>query len=117
MNYNREPHPHAEVIKAWADGAFVQVRDPSFSNPVWTDCNQNNPGWHQVGVEFRVKPEKVIRYVPIMRTPKRKLAIGYGVTTKDWAKQQVGMLSDVIGILRIELDPDSGEPMSVQLEK
>lgn len=47
-----EPHPHAELIKAWADGAKIQlkVRDAEewidTDSPVWTKCH-----------EYRIKPE------------------------------------------------------------
>lgn len=53
----RVPHKHAEVIKAWADGADIQFR----TNP--------NDGWAAVGgscipgffhdYEYRIKPEPV----------------------------------------------------------
>src|SRR5690606_20731237 len=49
-----KPHKHAEVIKAWADGAKVQVRDPSEANPQWTDATYT-PRWYN-DIEYRVKP-------------------------------------------------------------
>jgi hypothetical protein len=46
-----KPHKHAELIKAWADGAEIEYREndsPWFSapRPVWND-------WQ----EYRIKPE------------------------------------------------------------
>lgn len=48
------PHKHAAVIKAWADGAIVQInyRDPD-SN--WYDIKQ--PTW-DIKHGYRIKPEK-----------------------------------------------------------
>ena len=47
-----KPRKYAELIKAWADGAEIQVR-PSSSGK-WADCE--NPYWAQ-NYEYRIKPE------------------------------------------------------------
>lgn len=44
------PHKHAELIKAWADGALIQGK----YNGVWVDCTRT-PVWNLD--EYRVKPE------------------------------------------------------------
>jgi hypothetical protein len=46
-----KPHPHAELIKAWADGATIQVKytdDPQY----WVD--KDNPTWHP-NDQYRIK--------------------------------------------------------------
>lgn len=49
------PHKHAAAIKAWADGATIQVRRlPDF--PTWVDCGKG-PLW-QHSSEYRVKPPR-----------------------------------------------------------
>lgn len=54
------PHKHAEIIKAWADGAKVQFRnDPGEK---WEDITRGAPHWFEP-YEYRVKPEKVERWV------------------------------------------------------
>ncbi len=50
-----KPHKHAEVIKAWADGAEIEVRYDSGSK--WATCNP--PYWY-VDEEYRIKPQPVI---------------------------------------------------------
>jgi len=47
------PHKHAEIIKAWADGAEIQYRT-SHDYP-WTNTG-NNLGWYDL-TEYRIKPE------------------------------------------------------------
>jgi hypothetical protein len=47
-----KPHKHAELIKAWADGAEIQVRISSSSE--WQDSE--NPYWTK-HYEYRIKPE------------------------------------------------------------
>jgi hypothetical protein len=55
----KKPHKHAEVIKAWADGASIEYRfrladGESWSN--WHSCDLS-PGWLSIN-EYRVKPHK-----------------------------------------------------------
>jgi hypothetical protein len=48
----KTPHKHAELIKAWADGAEIQVRLSSSGG--WGDCH--DPYWSD-HVEYRIKSE------------------------------------------------------------
>lgn len=50
----KQPHKHAAMIHAWADGADIQCRPDSSS--AWADM-RTNPSWFE-GWEYRVKPEK-----------------------------------------------------------
>jgi len=52
------PHKHAEVIKAWADGADIEFRMPTSSlvEYTWQRLKQESPLW-AVDLEYRVKPE------------------------------------------------------------
>jgi len=47
-----KPHKHADVIKAWADGAEIQIRVTN--SPEWLDCVA--PNWDS-NIEYRVKPK------------------------------------------------------------
>lgn len=51
------PHKHCEVIKAWADGAEIQVKDPHTDK--WSPLTER-PYWYE-DMQYRVKP-KTIRY-------------------------------------------------------
>jgi hypothetical protein len=56
-----KPHKHAELIKAWADGAQIQVLHPS--NSSWWDANP--PLW-DLDYQYRIKPEErklVVRWL------------------------------------------------------
>lgn len=50
------PHKHTELIKKWADGTEIQVKE-RFSTQ-WTDCK--TPSWVN-DLEYRVKPKPMIR--------------------------------------------------------
>lgn len=49
----KTPHKHAEVIKAWANGARIQHFCAASGD--WKDCD-GTPGWHSA-VDYRIKPE------------------------------------------------------------
>jgi hypothetical protein len=47
-----KPHKHAELIKAWADGAEIEAFDSCIDE--WVKAS--SPSWfHQI--EYRIKPE------------------------------------------------------------
>ena len=49
----KQPHVHAEVIKAWADGAVIQFEAKASGE--WCDVVDNKPCWHYY-MNYRVKP-------------------------------------------------------------
>lgn len=51
MTTKRKPHVHAELIKAWADGAVIEACSSYHS---WREYD--NPGWFE-DVKYRIKPE------------------------------------------------------------
>ena len=53
-----KPHKHAELIKAWADGATIEVYQPAFDR--WEEAE---PAWH-TSFEYRIKPEP--KFVPVL---------------------------------------------------
>jgi len=46
-------HKHADLIKAWADGAEIQVFHPN--TDTWDDCTYD-PTWNRRLI-YRIKPE------------------------------------------------------------
>lgn len=47
----KQPHKHAELIKAWADGAKIEV---FYSEDEWEEIA--NPTWNP-DAKYRIKPE------------------------------------------------------------
>ena len=47
-----KPHMHAEQIKAWADGAVIEVFGPEIEQWIIID----DPAWYE-NLEYRIKPE------------------------------------------------------------
>lgn len=49
------PQPHAEQIKAWADGAQIEFRGASDTDGAWRSCRR--PTWREP-TRYRVKPRE-----------------------------------------------------------
>ena len=55
-----KPHKHAEVIKAWADGAVIEYkRDDELSE--WREVVNGTPSWSE-HFQYRVKPKNIVKY-------------------------------------------------------
>jgi hypothetical protein len=64
-----KPRKHAELIRAWADGAVIQYWN-DIGRACWIDCEDDRPEWYG-NVQYRVKPEKLpdeVRYMKAGRT-------------------------------------------------
>jgi hypothetical protein len=58
-----KPHKHAELIKAWADGAEIQYWNGSIEQ--WKDGDREEMSWYE-DYQYRIKPEPkpdVAKYV------------------------------------------------------
>ena len=51
-----KPHKHAELIKAWADGAEIEVKGQFTDYNWWTLQPDYVPSWSEKN-EYRIKPE------------------------------------------------------------
>jgi len=65
MTNTKKPHVHAEVIKAWADGAEIEYNN-GYDSRDWRTLTNGSPAWHEY-VQYRVKPEPVVKYHGIMQ--------------------------------------------------
>jgi len=52
--YPNPPHKHAEVIKAWADGADIEVYNPRRQE--WDTLDMVSPVW-SIRLQYRIKPD------------------------------------------------------------
>jgi len=79
----RKPHKHAEFIKAWADGAEIQVYDGALDR--WVDVI-GNPAW--TSERYRIKPEPKPDQVVFPATAGYRGENGYAhtVSVKDQLK-------------------------------
>lgn len=53
-----KPHKHAELIKAWADGAEIEVSYLVVGADGWSEWKvEEYPRWYDPMARFRIKPE------------------------------------------------------------
>lgn len=65
MTNAKKPHVHAEVIKAWADGAEIEYCT-GFGSSEWRELINGTPAWSE-HLQYRVKPEPVVKYHGILQ--------------------------------------------------
>ena len=98
-----QPHKHAEIIKAWADGAEIEVRYPNEGN-LWRDCP--NPLWSRVH-EYRVKPAPKPDYANYIAVNNE-----YGVrrfSELDDARLHICKKPEEFTILKLTYDGETGK--------
>lgn len=78
--YPNPPHKHAELIKAWADGAEIQCK--ILGTEGW--ANIDLPAWSE-GLAYRIKPNKSYKDIQIEKLEQQAQQLA-----KDIAKLKVG---------------------------
>ena len=93
-----KPHKHAELIKAWADGAEIEFK--SRPEMAWEtyDC----PSWYDY-YEYRIKPE-----------PKPDVVYLYLAKSDGWLYKK---LETEWANLRLTFDSETGELKSAEVLK
>lgn len=103
------PHKHAAIIKAWADGATIEVRFKQcgewgpwkvveFYNPFW---------WEDPCYEYRVKPKPdIIKYCVITTS----FNMGTNLTN-------AGVTQDACDNVRLVFDGETGKLKSAEVLK
>jgi hypothetical protein len=95
-----KPHKHAELIKAWADGAQIQLRW-KIDNANWEDCD---PAWTDL-CEYRIKPE-----------PKPDVVKHFFVESHFWAGIRLSEASQLdTPVLSITFDGETGKLKSAEV--
>jgi hypothetical protein len=102
-----KPHKHAELVKAWADGAVIQQYKPHLDE--WHDTSPY-PVWDE-RVEYRIKPE-----------PKPDVFKNFMLVSHPLAGLK---FSDVTGLprkegeqwIRVYIDGETGELKSAEVLK
>lgn len=95
-------HKHAELIKAWADGAEIQIKTVYYDR-VWLD--DLNPSWGEHN-EYRIKPEPkpdVIDYAYVIKNPMNHSMTKIEWTVKKWAN------------LKLTFDGETGKLKNVEI--
>ena len=101
-----QPHVHAEVIKAWADGAKIEY----FSNNKNCWCNTECPLWTET-TEYRVKPEPKPDNIYFSNV--YASIVGSGFNTIEEAKKSSN--GTTAGVIKIVIDGETKKLKSVEI--
>ena len=99
-------HKHRKVIKAWAEGAEVQVRHDA--GEIWVDLLTDSPCFY-LGSEYRIKPRTLKRegWVNIYRAPGgTDMRHAYGVHDTEEAADIFADHNCVVATVKIEWEEE-----------
>ena len=106
-----KPHKHAELIKAWADGAEIQCYDSNPREHIWVDCIPQ-PSWHE-NVKYRIKPQPKPDYTDTTSVY-RNLNYRYE-NEREKNKYDLKFAPDYIGDLKLTFDGETGKLKSAEV--
>lgn len=103
------PHVHAALIKAWADGAYIQYL--SAFDGTWQDTIR--PDW-RADLQYRIKPKPQVKkyrwvYVYIQEPTRWKITEGH-YQNKEEVLKKIGSQYMVLGLISysmIEVEDES----------
>ena len=95
-----KPHKWAKEIKAWADGAEIEVRVSDSNHAyIWVKSTEMYPRWDASDTEFRIKPQpKEPQYLYAWSTE-----IGMAITLY---KEDIPSQYKYIGKIKLEVDDE-----------
>ena len=96
-----KPHKHAELIKAWADGAEIEYKSKFLGT--WHLFDGQQDGWVD-SYEYRIKPEPKPDFVKYLNP----------ILNGDWREYATPMCSGSIKLIR---DGETGELKSAEVLK
>lgn len=108
-----KPHKHAELIKAWADGAEIEVFDKILNS--WFDVIDDAPIFFEHN-EYRIKPEPkpdVVMYSRVLSVQKHKDGAYYAWVSNAYTE----MPSCKADNLKLTFDGETGELKSAEVLK
>lgn len=109
--------PNAELIQAVLDGQVVQVTP---NEDGWTDMDPAVAVATLVrsapGLKFRLKPRSLVHWLPVYRHDKTGPGLGNVYVDRERVPRELPA-GKVVKLIRLELDADTLEPLSVTGEK
>ncbi len=109
--------PNAELIQAVLNGQVVQVTPTD--NEGWTDMDPSIAITTLVraapGLKFRLKPRTLVHWLPVYRNEREGAGLGNVYLDRSRVPRELPA-GPVVKLLRLELDAESLEPISVTSE-
>lgn len=107
-------HKHAALIKQWADGAEIEFFNSTTQK--WLPCPV--PSWEE-DLTYRIKPQKLDRFIPVMRMPAGSIWLGEGRISEEAARQtnQKTAFDTIISVVHLSVHPETEEVELVKVIK
>ncbi len=97
----KKPHVHAELIKAWADGAVIEYyKDGKWCRPML------GPSWSE-GTKYRIKPENYKLYAGVFVEKANSLNTATGSEFKNKSDIVYGFAWKLVAIQCFEYTADN----------
>lgn len=118
--------PNAELIRAVLDGKTVQRRclDGWYDMPATAGTVADLAAWSEHVPTLRIKPEPFVRWLPVLKMPGGSTVLVSGrISKKDasnpynFPRGEWNQNDKLVGVLRIELDPDTLDVVKAETEK
>ncbi len=110
--------PNAELIQAVLNGQVVQVTPNEDDG--WTDMDPSVAVTTLVraapGLKFRLKPQTLVHWLPVYRHERDGAGIGNVYVDRSRVPRELPA-GPVVKLLRLELDAETLEPISVTSEQ
>jgi len=105
----KTPHVHADIIKAWADGAIIQYWRAPYG---WGDTSGNDPAWCP-DAKYRVKPEIKPDYTDTASVYRN---LNYRFENERLkSTYALGFAPDYVGELTLTFDGETGKLKSAEV--
>lgn len=108
--------PNADLIRAVLDGQVVQVTP---NEDGWTDMDPAVAVATLVrsapGLKFRLKPRSLVEWLPVYRGKDGRAGLGNVYVDRSRVPRELPA-GPVVKVIRLELDADTLEPVSVTAE-
>ena len=109
--------PNAELIQAVLNGEVVQVTP---NDDGWSDMDPTVAVATLVraapGLKFRIKPRSLVHWLPVYRHEREGAGLGNVYLDRERVPRQLPA-GPVVKLLRVELDADTLEPLSLTSEE
>lgn len=108
--------PNADLIRAVLDGQVVQVTP---NDDGWTDMDPTVAVATLVraapGLKFRLKPRSLVHWLPVVKDKHHNATLGNVYVDRKQVPKALPS-GEVVRLVRLEIDADSLEPVSVTSE-
>lgn len=120
MKTETKPHPNAEILRAIADGKSIRYTG-SDGQAVLSAEGALRHLLNGAAARLQVKPDPIQRFIPVHQMPAGSLVMTEAKTDRRYAIDDAyngrGKSEKQVGVLHVEIDPETLELVSAKMER